>query len=121
MPKQPPWFPANRGQKLGKARTTRRAVDDLLDELELTAMQLVTADLARSAADIVDAARAAQDPKLWLSASTRLEGLLGKLVGASGRSGGSGVTDGQDESGGDDPAARLASLVGEPASVGDEA
>ena len=119
--RQPRWFPAHRGDAISQRRTTRRAVNELLEGAELAGRDLVTADLARSAADLVDSAREAQDAALWLRASDRLEGLLARL--AVGRSGDTGaeVTYGSDRSGGDDPAARLAELLGEPASMGDEA
>lgn len=114
-PKPTRWFPANRG-RIGAARTTRLAVEEALEGLELAGGQQVTADLARGAADVVDAARTAQDPRLWLAASTRLEILLAKLTATRGGGSGGGV-----ESVGDDPAAELARLVGESPSVGDGA
>ena len=106
-------FPAFRGSNIAAARTTRRAVNEVLEGLDLEGLDVVTADLVRSAADLVDAARLSQDAALWLRASARLEALLGKL--------GKGVDRGGAEVGalGDDPAARLAELVGKPASVGD--
>ena len=118
------WFPAGRG-RISATRTTRLAVDELLDELDLAGLPAVTADLARSAADLVDAARARQDPKLWLTAATRLEVLLGKLTTAPVRARTDGDNDqDQEVHGGDDqpsPAARMAELVGRAPSVLDEA
>ena len=120
------WFPAGRG-RISATRTTRLAVDELLDELDLAGLPAVTADLARSAADLVDAARARQDPKLWLTAATRLEALLGKLTTAPVRARTDGDNDqdqDQEVHGGDDqpsPAARMAQLVGLAPSILDEA
>lgn len=39
----------------------------------------IMVEMARSAADLVDSARKAQDPRLWLSASARLMAILGRL------------------------------------------
>ena len=120
------WFPAGRG-RISATRTTRLAVDELLDELDLAGLPAVTADLARSAADLVDAARARQDPKLWLTAATRLEVLLAKLTTAPVRARTDGDNDqdqDQEVHGGDDqpsPAARMAQLVGLAPSILDEA
>lgn len=125
MTRPAPWFPADRGQKLAAHRTTRAAVDAALEGLQLAGTALVTADLARSAADLVDAARRAQDPKLWLSASTRLELLVAKLSAAGVRAGGHDDDRGEDETSGgveqvgDDPAAELAAIVGRAPDVGD--
>ena len=117
------------GRRIAKARRVRCSVEAMLEELRPAGSQLVTAELARSAADLVDSARSAQDPRLWLQASTRLEKLLGQLQGRAGvRAGADGVAKGGDggaaagvESGGADPKARLAELVGRAPSVGDEA
>ena len=117
------------GRRIAKARRVRCAVESMLEELCPVGSQLVTAELARSAADLVDSARSAQDPRLWLQASTRLEKLLGQLQGRAGvRAGGDGVAKGGDggaaagvDAGGADPKARLEELVGRAPSVGDEA
>ena len=61
------------GRRIAKARRMRCAVESMLAELPLSGSQLVSAELARSAADLVDSARSAQDSRLWLQASTRLE------------------------------------------------
>ena len=116
MSRPPAWFPAPRG-KLGAHRTTRAAVDAVLEGLGSRGAALVTADLARSAADLVDSARARQDPRLWLTASARLEDLLKRL----------GVRDQADPEPEPDPKEltsdvdRMADLVGRPAAVRDEA
>ena len=117
------WFPAGRG-RISATRTTRLAVDELLDELDLAGLPAVTADLARSAADLVDAARARQDPKLWLTAAARLEALLAKLPTGTARMGRDNDEDQEVNSGdGDDQpsaAARMAELVGRAPTVCDE-
>lgn len=121
------WFVG--GRRIAKARRMRCAVESMLAELTLSGSQLVTAELARSAADLVDSARSAQDPRLWLQASTRLEKLLGQLQGRApvrgggddGGTGGDGGAAAGVESGGADAKARLAELVGRAPSVGDEA
>lgn len=116
-PAVPPFFPANRGGKLAATRTTRAAVEQLLSDTDLDRAGQVTADLARSAADLVDASRKAQDPRLWLATSARLEQLLAKL-GA--RTGGNDQGEGGESGPGRaDPAAELEAIVGGPASVGD--
>lgn len=108
------WFPANRG-RIAVSRTSRRAVEQLLEDLgDLDGTGAVMADLARGAADLVDAARARQDPRLWLSASAKLEQLLAKLPGGRGGADPVGGGDQVDEG------ARLAELVGRGPTLGDE-
>lgn len=112
-PVVPPFFPAPRGGKLAKHRTSRTAVEQLLTERgDLDGATAITADMARSAADLVDASRKAQDPALWMRASARLDQLVAKLVAKGGG-------DRLVESGGTDPAAGLEGIVGSPASMGD--
>ena len=113
-PVVPPFFPAPRGGKLAAHRTSRAAVEQLLTEHgDLDGATAITADMARSAADLVDASRKAQDPALWMRASARLDQLVAKLTAR----GGAVIV----ESGGTDPAAELESTVRCPASVGDGA
>lgn len=75
VPKTPPWFRTRGGQP----GPTRKALDEALAEADLGGSRLVTAELARGAAELVDSARRAQDPRLWLSASQRLTALVGRL------------------------------------------
>lgn len=74
-PKTPPWFRTRGGQP----GPTRKALDEALSSADLGGSRLVTAELARGAAELVDSARRAQEPKLWLSASQRLTLLVGRL------------------------------------------
>lgn len=62
-----------------KPGPARIALDSALDGRDLAGLDGITAEIARGAADLVDAARRAQDPKLWLSASSRLLALMGQL------------------------------------------
>ncbi|GAB3750079.1 hypothetical protein [Microlunatus parietis] len=62
-----------------KAGPAREALDAALSDRDLTGMDGITAEIARGAADLVDAARRQQDPRLWLSASGRLLALVGQL------------------------------------------
>ncbi|MGM2842367.1 hypothetical protein, partial [Bacillus cereus group sp. Bce002] len=76
----------------------------------------MTAELARSAADLVDSAKRMQDAGLWLRASQRLEQLLAKLPSSSGE----GVSaDAEQAASGDSVADRLAAAVGRAPVVGD--
>lgn len=119
--RETPWFPAVRTGRRAAYRTSRTAVEEALGGVRLAGADLVTADLALSVADLVDAARVRQDPQLLLSAASRLEVLLGKLPLGRGPGVRSSVDD--DSSGSvegvlDEPA-RLAELVGRAAAVRD--
>jgi len=119
-PVVPPFFPAPRGGKLAAHRTSRAAVEQLIKERgDLDGTGAVTADLARSAADLVDSARRTQDPVLWMRASMRLQQLLIKLDARSGRDGGNDGGDSGSRAAGS--AAELEAAVGAPASMGDSA
>lgn len=118
MPKITPradWWRQNRGSRPGPVlRATRDAVGD---PTRFAGSRRVTAELALDVADLVDGARAKQDPARYLSAADRLERLLAKLA-VDDRSGG--VPDGGPGAGeiGDesDP---LAGIVGSGPSLGD--
>lgn len=87
------WF-RTRG---GKPGPTRKALDTALDAQELTGLDLVTAEIARAAAELTDSARQAQDPRLWLASSQRLLTLVSKIRpagdGATGPVGGADLGD----------------------------
>lgn len=113
------FFPAARGGKLAAHRTARQAVEQLIEELgDLDGLTAITADLARSTADLVDGARKAQDPRQFMQASTRLQQLTIRLAARLAIDDGAGVESG---TAGDDRAAGLEGIVGSPASVGDGA
>lgn len=62
-----------------KPGPARIALDSALAGRDLAGFDGITAEIARGAADLVDAARRQQDPRLWLSASGRLLALVGQL------------------------------------------
>ena len=67
------WF-ATRSRRPG---TTRAELEEML--ASSADLNPIMVELARSAADLVDSAKRSQDPRLWLSASARLVGVLGRL------------------------------------------
>lgn len=67
------WF-AVRKRRPGPAR---EQLEELLEESG--DLNPIMVEMARSAADLVDSAKKAQDPRLWLSASARLVAILGRL------------------------------------------
>lgn len=119
------WFPPRRASW----QRTRAAVDRMLAGRELSGGQLVTAELARGTALLVDSAARAQDPRLFLAASQRLTGLLGSLESTGGRGTGSAGSSGSGRGDGDAGAdadasglaAELAGILGAGASLGDGA
>lgn len=98
------WF-ATRSRRPGPMRAAVELV--LVDPGRFDPVQ---AELVRSAADLVDSAKRAQDPRLWLTASERLSRLLGlgheRGVGGAGSGDAAGVSP-------------LAGLVGGPPEVRD--
>ncbi|MGN8718527.1 hypothetical protein ACTQ43_14745, partial [Segatella copri] len=116
MTSKPAMFRSPRA-KIGATRPTRAAVERIVAELgDLDGSGAMTAELARSAADLVDSAKRMQDAGLWLRASQRLEQLLAKLPSSSGE----GVSaDAEQAASGDSVADRLAAAVGRAPVVGD--
>lgn len=94
---------------------TRAVVDSALSGTNLTGSRGIVAELARSAADLVDSARRQQDARLWLSASTRLLGLIERLGLVAAVDDG-GDVDGAD--GGDGLPGGLADALGAGATLG---
>lgn len=109
--RRPAWF-AVRSRKAGP---TRAAVDSVLagsDDFDP-----ILAELARASADLTDSAKRAQDPRLWLSASSRLLAVRSRLVG-DGRRDGAGD---EEEAGAADGLPGLADFVGGAPEVRDAA
>lgn len=90
------------------------ALAEALDGRTLAGMDAITAAVARDAADLVDAARRQQDPKLWLQAVARLLALTGQLDDRPA------AVPGDDGGGGDDGPDGLADALGSGPSMGDE-
>lgn len=109
---RPPRFFRTSRAKPGPARV---ALDSALDGRELSGIEAVTAAIARDAADLVDSARKAQDPRLWLSASQRLLGLVAQLDQRAGAVPDDGAAAGDEP---DDPGG-LGAVLGAGPTLGD--
>lgn len=101
--------------KGGRGGPVRREVDKALRQADLSGPRAITAELARTVADLVDSAKREQDPRLWLTASSRLTALLGQL--GIGRL----VVDGDDGGGGSGDVGGLADVLGAGPEVRDQA
>lgn len=101
-----------------KPGSTRAALDLALTDRDLSGFDGITAEIARGAADLVDSARTAQDPKLWLSASGRLLALVGQLDRRPGTVPDDGGGDRDDDGGEPD---ELADALGAGPTMGDVA
>lgn len=99
-----------------KAGPAREALDAALTDRDLSGFDGITAEIARGAADLVDAARRQQDPKLWLSAAGRLLALTAQLDRRPGTVPDDGGGD-RDDDGEPDP---LADALGAGPTMGDE-
>ena len=99
-----------------KPGPTRAALDLALKDRELSGFDRITAEIAGGSADLVDAARRQQDPKLWLSASQRLLALVSQLSGDRGARPDDGGGDRDDDGGEPD---ELADALGAGPTMGD--